>query len=182
MTQIGWSCILHRRSVPRIYRPKTRTVIIDNRLLEENQEHRYRFTLGHEGGHDILHSYYYAYDPNQLSIVSAQPEPMVQCRADCQSIRKPFDRWDDHDRMEWQANRLSAAILMPESAVRLIASDYDPAVLQRNPVALDHLVIVIANAFNVSMEAATYRLKDLRVLKKDAPCGYYSTAAMIFLN
>lgn len=79
---------------------RARTVIIDNRLLEENQEPRYRFTLGHEGGHDILHSGYYSYDPNQLSIVGAQPEPMVQCRVDCQSIRKSFDRWDDHDRME----------------------------------------------------------------------------------
>ena len=61
--------------------------------------------------------------------------------------------------------------------MRLIASDYDPVVLQSNPVALDHLVIEIANAFNVSMEAATYRLKDLGILKKDSPCGHYSTAA-----
>ena len=34
---------------------KARTVIIDNRLLDESQRHRYRFTLGHEGGHDIFH-------------------------------------------------------------------------------------------------------------------------------
>lgn len=27
---------------------KANTVIIDNSLLEENQEHRYRFTMGHE--------------------------------------------------------------------------------------------------------------------------------------
>lgn len=27
---------------------KAKTVIIDNSLLEENQEHRYRFTMGHE--------------------------------------------------------------------------------------------------------------------------------------
>ena len=33
---------------------KARTIIIDNRLLEENQQHRYRFTLGHEAGHDIF--------------------------------------------------------------------------------------------------------------------------------
>ena len=33
---------------------KARTVIVDNSLLEESQKHRYRFTLGHEGGHDIF--------------------------------------------------------------------------------------------------------------------------------
>lgn len=38
---------------------KARTVIIDNRLLDENQRHRFRFTLGHEGGHDIFHSGYF---------------------------------------------------------------------------------------------------------------------------
>ena len=30
------------------------TVLIDNTLLESNQEHRYRFTLGHEAGHFVL--------------------------------------------------------------------------------------------------------------------------------
>lgn len=35
---------------------KARTVIIDNTLLEENQEHRYRFTMGHESGHGYFHS------------------------------------------------------------------------------------------------------------------------------
>ena len=47
---------------------KARTVIIDNRLLDESQRHRYRFTLGHEGGHDIFHSGYFSYNPDQVSI------------------------------------------------------------------------------------------------------------------
>lgn len=32
---------------------KAGTVIIDNILLEENQEHRYRFTCGHEAAHSL---------------------------------------------------------------------------------------------------------------------------------
>lgn len=30
-------------------------MIIDNTLLEKNQEHRYRFTMGHEASHGFLH-------------------------------------------------------------------------------------------------------------------------------
>ncbi|MCU6720111.1 hypothetical protein OCV67_09220 [Porcipelethomonas ammoniilytica] len=44
---------------------KANTVIFDSRLLEENQEHRYRFTAGHEAGHVVFHTPYFAYDPNQ---------------------------------------------------------------------------------------------------------------------
>lgn len=47
---------------------KAHTVIIDRTLLENNQEHRYRFTMGHEAGHEFLHKEYFAYDPDQLTI------------------------------------------------------------------------------------------------------------------
>lgn len=43
---------------------KAHTVIIDNTLLEENQEHRYRFTMGHEASHGFLYKEYFAYDPD----------------------------------------------------------------------------------------------------------------------
>lgn len=53
-----------------VYDPRTKrakfisasahTVIIERILLEnDKQEHRYRFTLGHEAGHDIFHPIYY---------------------------------------------------------------------------------------------------------------------------
>ena len=58
---------------------KAHTVIIDTRLLEENQQHRYRFTLGHEGGHDIFHTGYFSYDPNQTCMFDMAMTPMIQC-------------------------------------------------------------------------------------------------------
>lgn len=62
---------------------KARTVIIDNRLLDESQRHRYRFTLGHEGGHDIFHSGYFSHNPDQVSIFDDELiAPMIQCRVD----------------------------------------------------------------------------------------------------
>lgn len=145
---------------------KARTVIIDNRLLEDNQQHRYRFTLGHEGSHDILHSGFFSYNPDQLSMFDTDLAPMIQCRVDNSTPRKADTKyWDDHDWMEWQANRLASAILMPISAVALLA--------QKHPKSLkslkDRFFLIqhTADTFNVSAEAATYRLKELGYIPKD---------------
>lgn len=132
---------------------KARTVIIDKTLLEENQEHRYRFTMGHEAGHDILHSACFSGNCDA---------PMVKCRAD--NIK--FDRqrnaqWSDNDWMEWQANKLASAILMPKSMVMKMVDDcfsIPPKYKMGNFIKRVSLV------FNVSTEAALYRLQDLRII------------------
>ena len=47
---------------------------------------------------------------------------MIQCRVDNGMTNKSDTRkWDDHDWMEWQANHLSAAVLMPKCSVDLLA-------------------------------------------------------------
>lgn len=136
---------------------KARTVIIDNSLLEEKQEHRYRFTAGHEAAHGILHSGYFAYNPDQLSMLGKDYVPMVQCRVDnAGSSKKPVTKWTDKDWMEWQANRLSSAILMPKSMVLKAAHVAEDA----SPTANAALEAVV-QIFNVSNEAAFYRLKEL---------------------
>ena len=158
---------------------KARTVIIDNRLLEENQQHRYRFTLGHEAGHDIFHSVYYSYDPCQFTFFDSPIPPMIQCRTDNPSARKNSSQWDDHDWMEWHANRFSSCFLMPEAAVRLVATEYDPALLTKDFTARFRLVHRISDIFNVSLQAATYRLKDLSIFCKDDAGEYSFTPACI---
>lgn len=163
---------------------KARTVIIDSRLLDESQQHRYRFTLGHEGGHDILHSGFFSYNPDQLSIYDTPLPPMIQCRVDNASPRTTNTKqWDDHDWMEWQANRLCSAILMPESAIRLIANKYNNKGKLVNPVSRCLLVAQISSLFNVSISAATYRLKELGYVDQqdnhDYSCG---TALMDFAS
>ena len=104
---------------------KAHTVIIDKTLLAENQEHRYRFTMGHEASHEFLHKEYFAYDPDQMTIfdyIGETPIPMVQCRIDTKKMdAKNPEIWTDKDWMEWQANALSSAILMPVSMVRKVA-------------------------------------------------------------
>ncbi|WP_290454507.1 ImmA/IrrE family metallo-endopeptidase, partial [Muribaculum intestinale] len=156
---------------------KARTVIVDNSLLEESQKHRYRFTLGHEGGHDIFHSAFFRYDPNQMSFFGSTMAPMIQCRRDNTKMSKTNPRsWNDHDRMEFQANRFSSAILMPKSAVELVAQRHRKERSLIRSIAIVHDVV---ETFDVSMEAATYRLKELGIVSKDFSVPY---AGMDFIE
>lgn len=137
-----------------------RTVLIDNTLLEENQEHRYRYTVGHEVGHDVFHFGYFGCDVNQLSMFDmTQQGPMVQCRV--QSIEGSSNAlrfWSDADWMEWQANFFSSVILMPATSVRkLIKSKKYKTELFKEYCMIQDMV----RTFNVSPEAAKYRLKEL---------------------
>ena len=136
---------------------RARTVIIDNSLLEDKQEHRYRFTAGHEAAHGILHSRYFANNPNQLSLFGSDYVPMVQCRVDnTKACLKPATQCTDKDWMEWQANRLASAILMPKTMVLKAVHEAEDTSPITN-VALE----AVARIFNVSNEAAYFRLKEL---------------------
>ena len=144
------------------------TVIIDNNLLEDNQEHRYRFTVGHEAAHGVLHPGYFAYDPNQLSMFGSDYVPMVQCRIDnTRNCRKPISQWTDDDRMEWQANCLSSAILMPKSMVAMVAKQ-----TECRSASTSTVLERVAKVFNVSNEAAYYRLQDLGLISTKQPFLY----------
>lgn len=139
---------------------KARTVIIDNRLLDENQEHRYRFTMAHEGAHDICHLRYFFYDPNQISFFDAPASPMIQCRIDNTKFEgnRSNHAWDDYDWMEWQANKMASALLMPKSAVKIVVDNCKET---RPNYRSYSLIWAVSEAFNVSTEAATYRLQEL---------------------
>lgn len=149
-----------------------RTVIIDSSLVEDHriasQRHRYRYTMGHEGGHDIFHSAFYYYDPDQISLFDGciqERIPMVQCRVNSFSkTAEPgnWKQWTDEDRMEWQANYFSSVLLMPETPVRMLADSY-----RRKYFSDAHIIKGVVDTFDVSMEAATYRCRELGLVKKD---------------
>jgi Zn-dependent peptidase ImmA (M78 family) len=146
---------------------KAHTVIIDKTLLADNQEHRYRFTMGHEASHEFLHKEYFVYDPNQLTIfdfMDESPAPMVQCRVDTKKLdAKQQKTWDDRDWMEWQANALSSSILMPKSMVEMVVEDAKKR-CPHSGLFSHYAVEAVSSVFNVSFEAATYRLKQLGIL------------------
>ena len=133
---------------------KAHTVIIDRTLLENEQEQRYRFTMGHEAGHEILHQQYFAHIP------------MVRCRVDYgKADNRASGAWTDTDWMEWQANELSAAVLMPMSMVHAVAREVRESGVEE--CLFDYtLVGRVAEVFQVSLEAASYRLMHLGYLSK----------------
>lgn len=137
------------------------TIIIDNALLADNQEHRYRFTLGHECGHWVFHKEYFGYDPYQLTLFEMN-SPYVQCRETNQNYHSFHTKdWDEERWMEWHADKFSAGILMPETAVRRI-------VRQTNSETIDEYknILLISDIFNVSEQAAYLRLCDLGYIQQ----------------
>ena len=162
---------------------KARTVIIDNRLLDESQRHRYRFTLGHEGGHDIFHSGYFSYNPDQVSIFDDELiAPMIQCRVDNGMTNKSdIRKWDDHDWMEWQANHLSAAVLMPKTPIIQMAKYHGDKL--KYPPSMGMFIAQVSAVFDVSVTAATNRLKDLGIIRRSDTTDYsYASAIMDFVG
>lgn len=146
-----------------------RTVIIDNRLLAENQRHRYRYTMGHEAGHDIFHSAFYYFDPAQISLFDGMPEfektPMVQCRLN--SFEKLSQtgntkQWSDDDWMEWQANYFSSAFLMPRPAMMKLA-EY----CKKKHMTESGIISKVSEVFDVSAQSATYRCRELNIIKSN---------------
>lgn len=140
---------------------KAGTVIIDNILLQENQEHRYRFTCGHEAAHSILHAEYFKAQAERSRLYGGSVQ-MVQCRRSTAQYGKGFRLKTDADWLEWQANQLASAILMPRSMV--IAAARDAKRRYRNNVNAP--MLAVAETFNVSNDAAYYRMVDLGLLPR----------------
>lgn len=129
------------------------TVFIDNTLLDDKQEHRYRFTLGHEAGHYVLHTSYFL---NQNSIENGNS--FIQCRYDYSLAGSNRYYMTDAQRAEQQANRFSSAILMPRCSVKiLLASSSNRGQKNWSSLAVQSLV----GTYNVSPDAVLYRLKEL---------------------
>lgn len=148
------------------------TIIIDNNLLDEKQEHRYRYTAGHEYSHGILHPGYFGYNPDQMSMFDSDYAPMITCRMESKGMeRTPPNQWTDKKRMEWQADFLSSTILMPKCMVLKLVNTLST----RTDVWLPALYVYeISRTFNVSYEAAEYRLKHLGCIPKDTSIPYLS--------
>lgn len=144
---------------------KARTIIIDTGLLERGQEHRYRFTMGHECGHLYLHPQYFTIDPNQMTLdmfmdIEPQKQPFIVCREDMYKLGAKSKVWTDRNTLEWQANYFSAAILMPKPMVEELYRG-NKFMYSNNPCMVYKLVDEMEHVFNVSHESAVYRLQDL---------------------
>jgi len=134
------------------------TIIVDNLLLEKGQEKRLRFTLGHEAGHWVFHKAFFGYNPGQMSLFEIDTA-YTRCRSvNNNYIFRTTENWDDEKWMEWQADKFSACLLMPETSIRKLLIDFN---MVEDMNIMDGMVNRIAEVFNVSKQAAFYRLCDL---------------------
>ncbi len=156
-----------------------RSVIFDTSLdPEENpkREGRYRFTVGHEVGHWILHVPKILAERNQLTLfdIGAPPPPIV-----CLSSRAK-------EPQEKQADLFASRLLMPEHMVRAVWEDMgtDGAINVHDEIRelrgvyrledddLDpscEAAKSMARRFNVSAQAMQIRLVGLNLLDTEPP-------------
>lgn len=156
------------------------TVIIDRRLIEDDrQAHRCRFTEGHECGHGIWHTQYFYRDPNQLSFLEPSTAPIIQCRTDMGKVQRRTDPkyWTDKERMEWQANATSSALLMPRPSVRKLFETNGRTGSRSSQIV--KTINDMVSEYDVSGEAALYRLSDLSLIQSHEVKRYMPGSALI---
>lgn len=157
------------------------TVLIDNSLLDEDQLRRGRFTITHEISHWLIHRQVYLVDKNQLSLfdfMENQKQPVVKCRtSDIESTKRKKLVTDD-DWMEWQADSMASALLMPKSIFVKITRDkfisvgmekcyYELGSDFEKDLWADLLPYELADIFDVSVTAAKIRLKNLGFIREE---------------
>ena len=137
------------------------TIIIDKSLLYPQKQHRYRFTLAHEAaGHGVLHrnlfnqknahneTILYGHDGLQCS------DKVVAPTKNALKSATPVS-W-----LEWQANILASAVLMPRLSIEKALKNCRNCRLWDVNDAYD-IVVYIYQLFNVSRQAALIRLQKL---------------------
>lgn len=136
------------------------TILINEFLaIEKNQEHRLYFTLAHEIGHWYLQRKDAYVDSGQQSLFGSD------------SIKSNVNRYIDNidifqklkskrlvteeDWLEWQANYFASCILMPKGT---FTNEY----LKLDGKNVLEKAKILSEIFNVSEEAAAYRMKDIK--------------------
>ena len=96
---------------------------------------------------------------------------MIQCRVDTKKANCEQQAvWTDKEWMEWQANALSSAILMPRAMVLKIVRELrkKPGFSQKPETQRCYIEAdTVSQVFNVSFQAATIRLKELGVMRQE---------------
>ncbi len=152
---------------------KKGTLLVENDLIEMDNKGRERFTIAHEMVH---------WDKHQLRFMtlSYQDKTLAKaCRCPKEKVRRPKspDEW-----VEWQADNLAAAILMPAEMFRLKAEEIKNRYRGRvgtkindfmwkgfSPgIIAEFITDELADFFQVSKQAAGIRIQTLGIsLPKD---------------
>lgn len=143
---------------------KNRTVILENSLLDSNHDGRERFTVMHECSHQILHSDCFTEAVNLSNI------GLLSCaKRDIESAKKKLVT--SRDWIEWQANAMAAAMLMPAEMVKQLFYEMMEVTRKtsKHPygltLGLDLMIFDMSDVFKVSHTAMKIRLVQLCLIK-----------------
>lgn len=106
---------------------------------------RQRFTIAHEIGHFCLH----------------EGRPLIVDKLVRVDLRRAASL--PNDKVEVEANRFAACLLMPEDHVR---REFEKLTPKRAPVQVDAMIKHLANTFAVSPQAMAIRLRELDLLSE----------------
>ncbi len=143
---------------------KNGTVILENALLDSKHNGRERFTVIHECSHQILHRDIFA------RAFNLSTGGLVACaRRHIESSKKKLAT--SRDWIEWQANALAAAMLMPKQTTREVFCEkmrIAPEEINK-PIPLtlgiDLLLFEMADVFKVSHKAMKIRVEQLGLIQ-----------------
>ena len=137
---------------------------------------RKRYTEAHEGSHFILHREYFS---NSTICAAARQDKNFKGYIACRSVGVCNQKPDsDAQWMEWQADALAAALLMPKN----IFYSYARWVINKQSASVGYLIdngganskkyyeviSEIAEKFRVSCKAAEIRMTHLGLIKQIA--------------
>lgn len=150
------------------------TVLITPWLMGKENIPRKRYTEIHEGAHFILHKEYYSKNANATANRSSNPFNYIACRR--VEINNSKNLSTDVDWMEWQADSLAAALLMPKDVFKNFAktkirnwgfqNDYIVLQSDRDKLYAYEVISDMASKFNVSYTSAQIRMRHLGIIRK----------------
>lgn len=130
-----------------------KTIMLDSSLYEnKSKEALRRFTLAHECGHIIFHRKYFSTNELPVGYLSDYKSSLIS---------EKRDLFSDRDWLEWQANTISACLLMNRYAVLTHIRNVGYSLDKLESYHAVSLAPQIAKIFNVSKDAAQVRLKKI---------------------
>lgn len=204
---LGLSVFADGTRIP-VYQPKTGeaewaeadagTILLDKSLEVDkgalfSSLSRPRFTLMHECAHQMLHSEYY----RKVAVSGEKAAVAYSVQRSNDSFDAEREPWADRDWIEWQANYLVGALLIPRSRLTAIIKgspamdDYRTSVAYRHSEddAFKALLEKLAWMFQTSTRTAELRLQhigfkrlaDLYERKPDpwGPCAFPEPAPRV---
>lgn len=156
-----------------------KTILVDNSLLETDKLSRYRFTLGHEASHWIFHRHQYLVEQEHIHLLCVEDvRSGVRSRmADMDNVNRR-KLCTDNDWMEWQADYMASALLMPKQTFHIAAQELleqagiDEGYITRGisddwDMFIQAFTIELAETFQVSLQAARIRCDKLGIVRED---------------